>query len=424
MPRPVRRLVPALLLAALGLLAAHFGAARFLQDPVLPGSSSHTIFAAFDTLGPDWRTTLLLNNSTCVPITANLTVYSLDGVGALLPTVRLEAHEHKRIAFDPLIAPLGDAYARGSLQLDFVGAPMGVGAILSTMNQQSSLVVEALLHSQMDFISTQVQAVWWAPDREARMTVSLTNVTAQAADSAVTLTAQDGSLLRTQPVPLGPHQTRMLNLRELIARDDLLGGISVHYDGAMPGSVLAQGCVLQPASGFSYDLPFVDPATLGGKKFSGAGIPLGLIGGGSQPAYNLSGKLLLRNLSVTPMAVSPSLQRGSAKTALPQVALNPGESKQVNVPPASAPLGDAPIGIDIPFTGNPGDLLAQWFSADDSGNTWSSKSLCGASAPRNASMEVIHSSWQTTILRPPASRTLETPSPTSSLIWTTSAAIT
>jgi hypothetical protein len=68
-----------------------------------------------------------------------------------------------------MIAPLGDAFARGSLQLDFVGAPMGVGAILSTMNQQSSLVVEALLHSPMEFVSTQVQAVWSAPDRDARI---------------------------------------------------------------------------------------------------------------------------------------------------------------------------------------------------------------------------------------------------------------
>jgi hypothetical protein len=94
MPRPVRRVVPVLFLVGFGLLVARFGPARLPQDPVLPGSSAHTIFAAYHTLGPDWRTTLLLNNSTRVPITASLTAYSLAGVGVPLPTIRLEAHEH------------------------------------------------------------------------------------------------------------------------------------------------------------------------------------------------------------------------------------------------------------------------------------------------------------------------------------------
>jgi hypothetical protein len=326
------------------------------------------IFAAYDTLGPDWQTTLLLNNTSRVPLTVNPTVYSLDGAGVPLPVIHLEAHEHQRVDFTQLVAPLGGNYAQGSLRLQYVGAGMGLGAILSSINLQRSLVVEALLHSEMDFKSSDLEAIWWAPDPYARMTLALTNISEHTLNASLTLRGQDGGEIRNQPVPLASHQTRMLNLRELMARDDLLGGISVRYDGAMPGAILAQGFVLQPATGFSYDLPFTDPATLGSAKFSGAGIPLGLMGDGAQPRYNLSGKLLLRNLSVTPMAVTPALQRGSAKTALPQVALLPGESKQVDVSAGSAPVGDGPIGIELPYTGRPGDLLAQWFSLDDSGS--------------------------------------------------------
>jgi hypothetical protein len=369
-----RRFVPVILMASAGWSIAHFGAAPSPQDPVLSGSTSHTIFAAYDTLGPDWRTTLLLNNSTRVPITVNPKAYSQDGAGAPLPTIRLEAHEHKRMDFDQLIAPLGNQFAQGSLQLEYLGAPMGVGAILSTMNQSHSLVVEALLHGQMDFKSSELEAIWRAPDRDARMTLSLTNIGEQSLNASVSLSAQDGTEIRRQIVPLAAHQTRILNLRELIARDDLLGGISVRYDQTVPGAVLAQGFVIQPDTGFSYDLPFVDPATLGDTRFSGAGIPLGVMGGGNQPAYNMSGRLLLRNLSTAPLNVSPTLQRGAIQAALPQVVLQPGESKDVTVSPSSAPGGNEPLGIELRYTGlqgqavQPGQLVAQWFSSDDSGN--------------------------------------------------------
>ncbi len=369
-----RRLLSVALLSTAALVTSRFGPAPRPQDPVLPGSSSHTILAAYDTFGPEWRTTLLLNNSTRVPITVYPKVYAPSGAGVPLPAMRLDAHEHRRVDFDRLIAPLGAGFARGSLQLQYVGAPMGVGAIVSTMNSARSLVVEALLHSQMDFKSSDLEAIWRAPSRNARMAVSLTNISDHSLNASVTLTARDGAALGSRFIPLAPHQTKAHDLSELIEAGDLLGSISVRYDQTEPGAILAQGFIVQPEMGFSYDLPFVDPATLGDTRFSGAGIPLGPIGGGNQPAYNMSGRLLLRNLSDGPLNVAPTLQRASAKSAIGQVTLSPGETKELTVPSSSAPPGTATIGIEVPYNGlqgqtaQPGQLVAQWLSVDDSGN--------------------------------------------------------
>jgi hypothetical protein len=362
------RLLTVVLLAFVGISVARFGAAPFPQDDVIPGTMSRVIFAGYDAFGSDWQTTLLLNNTTRVPLVVNPAAYSLDGTSATLPPIPLAAREHKRVDFGQLVAPLGTNFARGSLQLQFIGPFMGLGAILSSVNPQQSLVVEAVLHTRAEFKSTRLEAIWSAPDTNARITVTLVNTTESALSASVVLSAQDGTQIKSQPVPLASRQTRMLNLRELMAWDDLLGGISINYDLQFPGAVFAQGYVLKPETGFSYNIPFVDPSTLGQSKFTGAGILLGPTDSAMQPTRNMSGLLLLRNISVIPITVMPILQQGDSKTALPTLTLQQGQSRQVNVSADSAPSGNGPIGIEVPFSGSPGQLLAQWFSVDDSGN--------------------------------------------------------
>jgi hypothetical protein len=51
------------------------------------------MYAPYYTVAAGWQTTLGLNNATRVPIVVNPTLYSLDGAGAPLPSIRLEAHE-------------------------------------------------------------------------------------------------------------------------------------------------------------------------------------------------------------------------------------------------------------------------------------------------------------------------------------------
>jgi hypothetical protein len=70
------------------------------QDVTLPNSVPRFTFLAYDTFGPDWQTTMLLNNTTRVPLIVHPIVYSPNGASAKLPTIRLEAHEHRRLSFD------------------------------------------------------------------------------------------------------------------------------------------------------------------------------------------------------------------------------------------------------------------------------------------------------------------------------------
>ncbi|MGH9795639.1 MAG: hypothetical protein ACRD5G_12780, partial [Candidatus Acidiferrales bacterium] len=249
------------------------------QEEALPGTARRSIYAAYDTLGPRWQTTLLLNNTTRDPITVAPTVYSLDGAGIPLPFVPLAAHEHRRVDFREWIVPLGKDYQRGSLRLQFESVPFGLGAILSSVHDEKSQVIEAVLHSGLEFKSSQLEAVWFAPGRDARVTVAVLNITDHSLNAHVSVTGADGGLLEERIVPLAPHQARFLNVRGASKREKRrVGGISIRH-GGQGGAIFAQGFVLDPSEGLSYSVPFTDPATLAAAKFEGAGVLLGAGGG-------------------------------------------------------------------------------------------------------------------------------------------------
>lgn len=251
---------------------------------------------------------------------------------------------------------------------DFESLPAGLGAILSSINAAQGLVVEGVLHARSDSKSARFEAIWFAPSTDAYAQIAMLNTTNHSVDATLTLTDEAGAIVRNMPVSLNAHHTRWLNLSELmVQRHGQLGGISVQYDG-LPGAILAQGFVLLPANGFSYNIPFADPATMGDAKFEGAGILLGPAGASSLPSQNLSGRLLLHNIGAGPVTATPTPQRGASRISLASVTLQAGEFRQVIVPPEAARAGHGAIGIEIPHTGNPGDVIAQWFSVDESGN--------------------------------------------------------
>ena len=71
MLRLARHLLPVMFMASAGLFVAHFGAAPSPapQEDVIPGTAPRSVYAAYDTMGAGWQTTLLLNNTTRVPLT-------------------------------------------------------------------------------------------------------------------------------------------------------------------------------------------------------------------------------------------------------------------------------------------------------------------------------------------------------------------
>lgn len=352
----------------LAALALSFYSLKPQADETLPGTASRSIYSAYDTFGAGWETTLLLNNTTRAPIRVVPTVFSVDGEAVPLPAVRLEAHEHKRVDFNRWIKPLGRNFIRGSLRLRFESVPFGLGAILSSVNSEKGLIVESPLHSSLEFKSSQFEAVWFRPDEGARVGFTLLNITDRTVGAKVAITDDGGGILQSEFVSVGPHQTRFLALQENSdVKSGQVGGVSIRQDD-LPGAIFASGLVLELANGFSYNIPFVDPAGFGDTKFEGAGILLGLQGNPGQEPLRFAGRLLLRNVSSKALKAKPLLQRGAVRSEIGAVSLRAGEAQLVSVPSGAAPQGDEPIGIEIPHTGKPGDLIAQWFSVSETGS--------------------------------------------------------
>jgi hypothetical protein len=370
MPKVATHFIALLLVLAAGVLVIRPAPVPRPQHASPPTASTlHSSFAAYDTFGPGWETTLLLNNTTIGPVVLNLIVYAANGTSATLPPVSLAAHEHKRIPFGTWIAPLGPNFEKGSLELDFKSVLSGIGAILSSVNLERSLAVDVVLHGASDFNSSRMDGLYYAPRLGATVPLAVSNTTAYPVRAFVSAASAGGNQGPERVLSLAPHQSSFLDLEKLTAdQPSRSGAISMHHDGA-PGAVLIQGAVLDTNIGFSYNIPFADPKTFADAKFAGAGIFLGQSddhADADNPQF--TGKLLLRNISAATLSANPFLQRGTEISNVESVTLQPGETREVTVSPEAAPFGDGAIGIQIPYNGKPGELIAQWFSVDQTGS--------------------------------------------------------
>ncbi|MCI0540563.1 MAG: hypothetical protein L0Z50_35635 [Verrucomicrobiales bacterium] len=194
------------------------------------------------------------------------------------------------------------------------------------------------------------------------MKVVLTNTTDSALRTSVNITSIDGGTIKSFAVPLGPHHSRSINLRDILAREhDSLGGVSVEHNGR-PGAVLAEGFVTVASKGFSSNMRFHDPATFGGNALHGTGVYL--------PAEGSSfhGYLLLRNLSSEPLTATPMLRDGDQEIPLGQLTVESGASKKVAVTDRTIGADGQGTAVEVSYAGTPGSLIGHWISVDETGN--------------------------------------------------------
>jgi hypothetical protein len=283
-----------------------------------------------------------------------------------MPPIRLEAHETKKIEMLDWAGPLGSNYQKGSVKLEFDSVSAGLGSVVMAVDETHSLGLNISARARTEFKSSQLEGIWKAPDDDARLTLVATNTTDHAVNASVVFSRPNGSVMKDLPLQLAAHQSRVLNLRELVVREDArFGAISIRHNGA-PGAVMAQGFVTDTETGFSVNVPFLDPAASGDSRLDGAGIMIGA--SKDTPATQFSGRLLLRNVSAQAVTVNPVLQRGTERFELGAVNLAAGETREIIVAPQAAPGGVGAVGIEVTHTGARGSVVGHWFSIDDSGN--------------------------------------------------------
>lgn len=320
------------------------------------------VFGAYYSIQHDYVSVLGLNNSTKDPLTVFPTLYSHSGERAVMAPVIVAAHQHIQINLNDWLAPLGGNFRTGSIQLAYESFLNALGAQILVQDEGHSLSLDVPVHGRHEFKSRNLEAIWWAYDRQSEMDLAIANTTDSEIRATVRVTSENGGTLRQIPVPLGPHHSRLINLRSIVGSGvDSQGGISIEHDGP-PGGIMAEGFITQRAKGFTSNLRFLDPGGFGGNKLHGAGVYLPA----GRPAFR--GHLLLRNISGESVAVKPILRDGDEEISLGEHVIEPGASKKLTVADRVVGAGDEPTAVEVSYTGLPGGLIGQWVSVDESGN--------------------------------------------------------
>ena len=351
-------------------------AGRPLQPEVVrPSSRGYSQFAPYYTVADGFMTMLMLNNATQADYSVKVTLYSLEGQAAELPLVHLSAHETKDMNLNEWVAGLGSKYVTGSLRLDYTGMAYALGAMVMMVNEPESVEIDVLARPRFEFKSNRLEAMWWMPEPTAEARYALQNTTDKQVRGKLSLTDGEGNPIKSLTLEMSPNETRVYKLQEILDEAKTgsakLGGISIDHLGK-PGDLMAQCFVLRRNKGFSASLQFEDPKSVAESTLEGAGILLGSEGltkhaGSVSRIESFSGHLLVRNISTQAVTINPQVQRAGHPNQLPEVKLQAGEAKDILVPSTVSNEAGA-AGIGIHYTGEPGSVLAYWFSVDRSGS--------------------------------------------------------
>jgi hypothetical protein len=221
-----------------------------------------------------------------------------------------------------------------------------------------------------------LSGLWWnvSGGRDAKFMVSNTSGNSVTADVFLDFLGQHQT---STPLSFIPHETKVLSLTQMLADLNVSassapqGGITIIQRGATP-SLIAQGKILDPATGFSTTLDFPLPQVQNVSALHASGVPIGAPT--SDSAFANTGTFLphviVRNLLASPQSVMITAEYPGAK-ATEQIALAP-------ISVAAYSTVDQPLdyvlnelsaavpycSIRIQYSGPPGSVMAQVSSVE------------------------------------------------------------
>src|SRR5207253_10012118 len=127
----------------------------------------------------------------------------------------------------------------------------------------------------MEFTSSRLEGVWWTPSRRSEIHLAVSNTTSAPLSASVSVDGVTPKQKSPETLSLMPHETRVIDLRELANnRDGKLsdsGGISIKHNGD-PGALLAYALVEDASAGYSSIVEFSDPSVAMSSQLDGAGL--------------------------------------------------------------------------------------------------------------------------------------------------------
>lgn len=342
-----------------------------------PAAGPHVLSMPYYSTKGDWESILTLNNATHGPLTASLTIYSLDGTALPLSDVILQPDLHAALRISDLLGQVErrGRFQEGSIDVRFNGSPMDLGAQLTVSDAKHGLSFD--MEPPMAFKSSTLEGLWWSLDGKTSGQVMLSNTASRNLDLQVNVEWQ-GNLIPAQPISLSAHETVILKIEELLkdvhvnATGIERGGLSITHNGA-PGGLIAHGVVQNKEAHFASNLSFIDPAAQKSSVLNGTGLML------AHPASNVVfpgasffvPRLALRNASASSQTASVTVQYtiagGAHSQDLPIINLAPHEVRMVDLSTLLNSVSDASLddaGVRIESSGPAGSLIAQLTSID------------------------------------------------------------
>lgn len=357
-----------------------------LRPTHAPNGITHVLAASYYSLKEGLDAKVMLSNQGPGEMPVNISLFSLAGERLDLESITLAGNEVRAINLRERV-PTNSAFEEGSVQVTYSGMTLELGGVVLMVDGERSLMFdEEFSEPAKDFRSSRLEGVWWLPSNEAATRLALSN--ASDFPLAVNLSVSGpgkSQEQRLKTLSFNPHETRVIKAEELLK--GRFGGISIEHSG-VPGALLVRGLIQEPSVGFSSVVEFRDPARAKSARLDGTGLRLGEVLG-----EKLRPVVVARNVSSDPTLLSGRLvystQNGAGSViSLPDVELQPGETREVNLRKAlNERTGKSEMifaGLEFEHTGALGSLVMSGLSISSSGNQVFRVPLIDAETPSSS----------------------------------------
>jgi hypothetical protein len=347
----------------------------------------HEMDFPYYSLRPGFSSVLHLVSQSPSPITYTLVIHSLDGREMRLNPDSLAPHDAIAIDLSKLLVNADEDFAEGSISVSYEGrGPMPVVGQVTTQNAEKHLVYESRMVENdpgMGGLPSELHGMWWGLGDGREATVAVTNTANESASAGITVELK-GKRYQGSRLEFRPYETRLLSVRDLLSEAHIPqseaseGGVTITFLGPNPAmpSLIAQGRVVDRASGFSTTLNFLSADNLVSNVFDASGVPIGMPSADS-PYANMGSfvpHVILRNLADIPQEVTLTLTfpatSGSQQRSLRPITVDRYSTKDIAL---SDFFGELPLplpyaSIRIQHSGVAGTLTAEVSSVEQMGD--------------------------------------------------------
>jgi hypothetical protein len=287
------------------------------ENPIAPRQLHFPYYSLKDGL----RSTVLFVSGSPEPFDFVMAVRSRSGQTVLAPTITIQPQEKLPVDLATLLAEQGadiaGDFAEGSVSVYFTGTIMPLAGQLTMSNPARRMIFESEMVDNspgLGLLPSVLNGVWWGLGGGREASIMVTNTAGEAVSAEVFLDFA-GERHAAESLAMRPFETKVLSVAELLGELKASpaqapeGGITIVPGGSKP-SLIAQGKIIDSATGFSSTLNFPLPEQQMASALHASGVPIGTPSDGS-PFAGLGAfvpHVIVRNLLGTPQIATITIE--------------------------------------------------------------------------------------------------------------------